>query len=108
MRSCLIDGEVVCCDKRGLARFDVLRRRHNEARTFLYAFVEARKGKLSQPEGGKPQLTDVTAKLAPSRTGGAFSVTHLCKDAAGLSVPLGENWSAPRFWALLAGKPTSP
>ena len=48
VRSCLIDGEVVCCDKRGLARFDVLRRRHNEARTFLYAFVEARKGKLSE------------------------------------------------------------
>ena len=31
VRSCLIDGEVVCCDERGLARFDVLRRRRNEA-----------------------------------------------------------------------------
>jgi bifunctional non-homologous end joining protein LigD len=29
-RSCLIDGEVVCCDERGLSRFDVLRRRSNE------------------------------------------------------------------------------
>ena len=38
MRSCLIDGEVVCCDERGLARFDVLRRRRNEAMAFLYAF----------------------------------------------------------------------
>jgi hypothetical protein len=38
VRSCLIDGEVVCCDERGLARFDVLRRRHNEADAFLYAF----------------------------------------------------------------------
>jgi hypothetical protein len=27
VQSCLIDGEVVCCDERGLARFDVLRRR---------------------------------------------------------------------------------
>ena len=27
VRSCLIDGEVVCCDEHGLARFDVLRRR---------------------------------------------------------------------------------
>jgi ATP-dependent DNA ligase len=26
VRSCLIDGEVMCCDERGLARFDVLRR----------------------------------------------------------------------------------
>ena len=38
VRSCLIDGEAVCCDERGLARFDVLRRRHNEAAAFLYAF----------------------------------------------------------------------
>src|SRR3954449_9378861 len=38
VRSCLIDGEVVCCDERGLARFDVLRRRRNETQAFLYAF----------------------------------------------------------------------
>ena len=38
VRSVLIDGEVVCCDERGLARFDVLRRRCNEATAFLYAF----------------------------------------------------------------------
>jgi len=38
VRSWLIDGEVVCCDERGLARFDVLRRRRNEAVVFLYAF----------------------------------------------------------------------
>src|SRR3954447_25394058 len=31
VRSYLIDGEVVCCDEHGLARFDVLRRRRNEA-----------------------------------------------------------------------------
>jgi len=28
----------VCCDERGLARFDVLRRRRHEADAFLYAF----------------------------------------------------------------------
>jgi hypothetical protein len=27
VRSCLNDGEVVCCDERGLARFDVRRQR---------------------------------------------------------------------------------
>ena len=37
MRSRLIDGEVVCRDERGLARFDVLRRRRNE--TVLYALT---------------------------------------------------------------------
>ena len=38
VRTCLIDGEVVCCDEQGLARFDVLRRRRNEVDAFLYAF----------------------------------------------------------------------
>lgn len=38
VRSCLIDGEVVCCDERGLAVFHVLRRRQNAPEAFLYAF----------------------------------------------------------------------
>jgi bifunctional non-homologous end joining protein LigD len=37
VRSCLIDGEVVCCDERGVAAFHVLRRR-NEPEAFLYPF----------------------------------------------------------------------
>jgi hypothetical protein len=32
VRSCLIDGEVVCCDERGLAIFQLLRHRRNERR----------------------------------------------------------------------------
>jgi bifunctional non-homologous end joining protein LigD len=38
VRSCLIDGEVVCRDERALARINVLRGRRNEAVAFLYAF----------------------------------------------------------------------
>jgi ATP-dependent DNA ligase len=38
VRSLLIDGEVVCCDERGLAVFQMLRRRQNETSAFLYAF----------------------------------------------------------------------
>jgi ATP-dependent DNA ligase len=38
VRSCLIDGEVVCCDERGLAIFSTLRQRRNEAHAFLFAF----------------------------------------------------------------------
>jgi len=38
VRSCLIDGEVVCCDERGLATFQLLRHRKTEASAFLYAF----------------------------------------------------------------------
>ena len=38
VRSCLIDGEVVCCDERGLAIFATAAPRRNEASAFLYAF----------------------------------------------------------------------
>ena len=38
VRSCLIDGEVVCCDENGLATFQLLRHRRNEPQAFLYAF----------------------------------------------------------------------
>ena len=38
VRSCLIDGEVVCCDERGVAAFHVLRRRRNEPEAFLDPF----------------------------------------------------------------------
>ena len=30
VRSCLIDGEAVCCDERGVATFQLLRHRRNE------------------------------------------------------------------------------
>src|SRR6478736_2776840 len=38
VRSCLIDGEVVCCDDQGVTSFQLLRHRRNEALAFLYAF----------------------------------------------------------------------
>jgi hypothetical protein len=36
--SVLIDGEVVCCDEKGGAAFQLLRHRRNEPRAFLYVF----------------------------------------------------------------------
>ena len=38
VRSCLIDGEVVCCDEKGVAAFQLLRHRRNEPKAILYAF----------------------------------------------------------------------
>src|SRR3954464_6950367 len=38
VRSCLIDGEVVCCDEKGVAAFQLLRHRRSEPKAFLYAF----------------------------------------------------------------------
>ena len=38
VRSCLIDGEAVACDKSGLAVFDLLRRKPTGNHVFMYAF----------------------------------------------------------------------
>jgi bifunctional non-homologous end joining protein LigD len=38
VRSCPIDGEVVCCDENGVTAFQLLRHRRNEPHAFLYAF----------------------------------------------------------------------
>ena len=38
VRSCLIDGEAVACDKNGLAVFERLRRKPSGEHVFLYAF----------------------------------------------------------------------
>jgi bifunctional non-homologous end joining protein LigD len=37
-RSCLIDGEAICCDEKGLAVFALLPYRERPAEIFLYAF----------------------------------------------------------------------
>src|SRR5215813_10141738 len=37
-RSCIIDGEAVCCDDSGVPSFDRIRYRRHDARVFLYAF----------------------------------------------------------------------
>jgi ATP-dependent DNA ligase len=38
VRSCLIDGEVVCCDEQEMTSFQLLRQQRNEPQAFLYAF----------------------------------------------------------------------
>jgi bifunctional non-homologous end joining protein LigD len=67
VRSCLIDGEAVACDKRGLAVFDLLRRKSTGEHVFMYAFdfleldgqdlrrepLETRKATLVSPLRGR-------------------------------------------------------
>ena len=38
VRSCLIDGEAVCCNDRGVSSFDKLRHRSHDPEVFLVAF----------------------------------------------------------------------
>ena len=37
-RSCIIDGEAVACDDKGVALFDLVRHHRANERIFLYAF----------------------------------------------------------------------
>jgi bifunctional non-homologous end joining protein LigD len=91
VRSCLIDGEVVCCDERGLARFDVLRHRRNEALAFLYAFdLLELDGTDLRREPLEVRKTTLASVLRKSRPGvrlnehmehpeGAVVFQHACK-----------------------------
>ncbi|MGA7150801.1 MAG: DNA ligase, partial [Pseudolabrys sp.] len=91
MRSGLIDGEVGCCDERGLAIFSTLRRRRSEARAFLFAFdlleldgldmrrepIETRKATLaSLLRNGKPGVR-LNERIA--HPNGAAVFHHACK-----------------------------
>ena len=91
VRSGLIDGEVGCCDERGLAIFSTLRRRRSEARAFLFAFdlleldgldmrrepIETRKATLaSLLRNGKPGVR-LNERIA--HPNGAAVFHHACK-----------------------------
>jgi bifunctional non-homologous end joining protein LigD len=69
VRSCLIDGEVVCCDENGVAAFQLLRHRRNEPKAFLYAFdlLELNGTDLRREpiEGRKATLASILRKSRP-------------------------------------------
>src|SRR3954466_10146420 len=71
VRSCLIDGEVVCCDERGVAAFHVLRRRRKEPEAFLYAFdlleLDGTDLRREPIEVRKAPLASYTAQEPPRR-----------------------------------------
>ena len=101
VRTCLIDGEVVCCDERGLARFDVLRRRRNEAVAFLYAFdlleLDGTDLRREPIETRKATLASVLRKSRPGlrlnehleHSEGVVVFQHACRLAARALSPSG-------------------
>ena len=108
VRSCLIDGEVVCCDERGLATFQLLRHRRNEPQAFLYAFdllelngddlrrepIEVRKATL---QASCARAGRCAPQRAPGAPGWPTVFQHACKmgleghrlEAPGLALPIG-------------------
>jgi bifunctional non-homologous end joining protein LigD len=67
-RSCIIDGEAVCCDAHGVPNFDRIRYRRHDADVFLYAFdlIELNGDDLRREplEVRKATLASVLAKAA--------------------------------------------
>jgi bifunctional non-homologous end joining protein LigD len=68
-RSCIIDGEAVCCDEDGMPNFDRIRYRRYDASVFLYAFdlIELSGDDLRREplEVRKATLKSVLAKAGP-------------------------------------------
>jgi ATP-dependent DNA ligase len=90
VRSCLIDGEVVCCDEKGVAAFQLLRHRWNEPEAFLYAFdllelngTDLRReplgaqGDASEPAQGQARRTPERAPV--EHDCGVTVFQHACK-----------------------------
>jgi ATP-dependent DNA ligase len=68
-RSCIIDGEAVACDDNGVASFNLIRYRHHDDSTFLYAFdlIELNGDDLRRDplEIRKATLASVVARANP-------------------------------------------
>jgi bifunctional non-homologous end joining protein LigD len=68
-RSCIIDGEAVACDDKGVASFNLVRYRHHDESVFLYAFdlIELNGDDLRPDplEGRKATLEMILAKAGP-------------------------------------------
>jgi bifunctional non-homologous end joining protein LigD len=89
-RSCIIDGEAVCCDEDGMPNFDRIRYRRHDATVFLYAFdlIELSGEDLRREplEVRKATLKSVLAKAGPGlrlnehiEADGPTVFPHACK-----------------------------
>jgi bifunctional non-homologous end joining protein LigD len=89
-RSCILDGEAVCCDDNGMASFDRIRYRRYDASVFLYAFdlIELNGDDLRRDplEVRKATLASVLAKAGPGirlnghiEADGPTVFAHACK-----------------------------
>jgi bifunctional non-homologous end joining protein LigD len=89
-RSCIIDGEAVCCDEDGMPSFDRIRHRRHDASVFLYAFdlIELSGDDLRREplKARKATLKSVLAKAGPGlrlnehiEADGPAVFAHACK-----------------------------
>jgi ATP-dependent DNA ligase len=103
-RSCIIDGEAVCCDDKGVPSFDRIRYRRNDGSVFPYAFdlIELNGDDLRREplEVRKVTLASVLAKTATGRlclpTPARWALKASCRSAKIRSIDLGGRWTGSR------------
>jgi bifunctional non-homologous end joining protein LigD len=89
-RSCIIDGEAVCCDDKGVPSFDRIRYRRDDGNVFLYAFdlieLDGDDLRRERLEVRKATLASVLRKAAPGvrlnehvEADGPTVFAHVCK-----------------------------
>jgi ATP-dependent DNA ligase len=89
-RSCIIDGEAVCCDDNGMASFDRIRYRRHDDRVFLYAFdlieLDGEDMRREPFETRKATLASLLKRAAPGlrlnehiEADGPTVFAHACK-----------------------------
>ena len=95
-RSCIIDGEAVACDERGIAAFDLIRYRRNDGCVFLYAFdlIELNGDDLRRDPlvVRKATLTSVLAKAGVAS--GSTSIWNSTTARPCSTTPAGWGWKA--------------
>jgi ATP-dependent DNA ligase len=75
VRSCLIDGEVVCCDEKGVAAFQLLRHRRNEPQACLYAFDLLELDGTDPPQTACPHMTHGQRRFLMHTHGSSIAVS---------------------------------
>ena len=132
VRSCLIDGEVVCCDEQGMTSFQLLRHRRNEPQAFLYAFdllelngtdlrrepIEVRtrrrwRASAQEPQRGAPELPPgppdrASRSTVRGRAPDEMLGLALRRLAEALPHPVPYLWNAARYPARCAGNACLP
>jgi ATP-dependent DNA ligase len=92
-RSCIIDGEAVACDDKGMPSFDRIRYRRHDASVFLYAFdlIELNGDDLRR-EPLQVRNATLASILAKARPGIRF--TSISKAMVRPSLPMPARWGS--------------
>src|SRR6266566_3264582 len=92
-RSCIIDGEAVACDDKGMPSFDRIRYRRHDASVFLYAFdlIELNGDDLRREplQVRKATLASILAKARPG-----IRFTSISKAMVRPSLPMPARWGS--------------